>query len=250
MTKNVTVLLTHIWNDSIQNVYRELKKIHDVIILFDKDSKFYNESLKTNKDMRFFSEEDLKNVNMVKFDYRKYCDIAFFNDFAPIVLYADELLQYDYIYLWEYDVRFNGDYNYLFDSLKDVSQDLIVTRGMHKHTNKHDGWWPDNESKEYYYEKYPLKKEKSMMDIPIEYWYRALFCFSRLSNRLLKVLKDELPKYPEYFELIVPTLCLYNNMTITNVCYCGNKDLMSSTWSWMPYTGKMDEKNKLYHAIK
>lgn len=250
MTKNVIVLLTHVWNPGVKEVYDNLSKVYKTLVFFDKDSKYYNNNIDKLENVRLFTEEDLLKINMVKFHVRRDCNHCFFEDFSPIILYADELLQYDYIYLWEYDVRFNGDYKYLFDQFKDTKQDLVISRGVHNRTNKHDGWWPNNDAKEWYYEKYPLHKEKTMLDIPKKYWYRALFCFSRLSNRLLKVVKEEMPKYPEYFENIVPTLALYNDMSITNICYCGEEDVLAKSWSWLPYKGIMNEKNKLYHAIK
>ena len=238
---SVIVLLTHVWNDEVEDLYYKLSQCHKTLILFDASA---NEAPEI-EDVRGFVNEDFQNINMLK--WVEYSNInKFFNNFAPLILFKEELLQYEYIYLWEYDVRFNGDYKYLFNT-DFGNYDLLITRLVDVIKFINLSWWADQISFEYYYEKHPLQKNKKLIDIPITFWKQGLFCFSRLSNKLFKIVCEEFPQYPEYFELAIPTLAAYNNCTIKDLCDYG---VVARSWSWMPYTKQMTEYNKLYHAIK
>jgi hypothetical protein len=120
------------------------------------------------EDVRCFVDEDLQKINMLK--WIRYSNFnKFFNNFAPLMLFKDELLQYNYIYIWEYDVRFNGDYSDLFKT-DFGNYDLLITNTVDVINYINKKWWADETSFNYYYKNHPINKTKKLLDIPITFW--------------------------------------------------------------------------------
>lgn len=250
---NVIILLTHVWNDNIKDLHDKLSDCHKTLILFDETSSFYNDELRSLDNIRFFNDDKIKETGMEKYyPMPKNKDIKegelMFNNFSAILTIKDELLQYDYIYIWEYDVRFNGDYHTLFDVMSNLNDDMLSTNLTTYIYNANDEWWPHLNAGVFYKS---LNKEKTMLDIPKEYWVCSIMPFCRFSKKAMKLLIRELPKYPEYFEILVPTLCFFNYLKISDCIFIDNEHVTNKqTFDWRPQQGPMNQINKIYHAIK
>lgn len=211
------VFMTHKWGTRMQDMYNQFKNIHDTIVLADIESK--NE-YEMPEDTIYFDKKDFK-LPM----YQGYK--IFINNYNPFFTIYDKLIKYDYVYMVEWDVEFFGPWKTLFNLTDSIQDDFIISTMYSNHpdyikyqdTNyissfiiKEDG---SNLNK--IIELSELDNVKYIYDIPNEFYSIGLHCFSRYSNRFIKFLYKEIPHYKDFFEIVTPTLALYNGYSVTNL---------------------------------
>lgn len=220
--KYLIVLITHKWGSRIEAMYDDFKSIHDTIILADEAYK---------NEYNFPEESILFNKN--DFELAKYKGKykTFINNFNPFFMIYDKLIEYDYVYMVEYDVECLGDWCDFFKKTDNIKEDLILSTINTNSENikdlspltcplTTDAFYADIESQNtgyIYIVKDQSKIDKKLIDIPSNYYTKGLHCFSRYSRELLKMLYEELPHYQEFFEILVPTLALYHGFSITGL---------------------------------
>lgn len=238
--KELIVLLTHVWGNQLDELYSDLSSCKDTIILADKNSKYINDYPKDNPNLILFNGNSIEHGLY----HHKIDDHIFFNDFMPLFQIMDILQKYDRFWLIESDVRYNGNWEDFFKKIDSEEADLMVAWYNSYHNAPHFWWWPNKNTSQYYQSPYP--PTKTLLDIPQNRWRKGLFCISRISTHLMKLIYQEMPFYHEYFECLIPTLAYSNGFTIKNL---SKRDVLSKEYSWTKKNGYVED-NKIHHACK
>lgn len=249
------VLMTHKWGSRIEAMYDDFKSIHDTIILTDEA---YKNEYNFPEESIFFNKNDFE-LAKYKGKYK-----TFINNFNPFFMIYDKLIEYDYVYMVEYDVAYFGNWKNFFDEIDNLSEDLILStlRSNHpsiKNINPSQAalnpynFYPSKEAEEegynYIVKDYSKIDKKLLNNLPQEYYSIGLHCLSRYSNKLIRFLKEEMPHYREFFEMLTPTLAIYNGFSVTGLDLYNPKLLATfAARAWPKMTP--DCINKLFHPIK
>lgn len=216
------------------NMFKTATKLANIdhIIVSDYDNKNI-----TDKSIIFYSDEEAKKkqfINTIPFNKTP-------SAWDKCFLYLSTTeLKYDYYYLIEEDVYCQNFETFfdLFRCLEKYKEDLITCDFASKKKDPNWCFWG----------LYDLRDD-------IEY-YHSLNCFCRISKNLIKTILDIFPSQKPFYaeEILIPTICMNNNMTILN--YKVEKEIMKF---FGPMFGTIDvkkqkkikpQKNKIIHPIK
>lgn len=249
------VLMTHTWGSRLEFMYNKLKTIHDTILLVDnstQDYTFPEESI-------FFNKSEFEQIDNIS-EYK-----TFMNNFNPFFKIYDTLIKYNYVYMIEYDVEFLGSWERLFNLTDGIKSDLIISSLTSNYPNikKRKNTRKINEDEilkigkvtglcKYSFPEKNIQADKSILDIPSDYFSIGLCSFSRYSKKYLNFLYNELPHYKDYFELLIPSLALYHNFSIISLLdtypdICG---VFLPSIQNMQINVSYNKINKLFHPIK
>ena len=165
-------------------------------------------------------------------------------DHFPLFKYYLEHPNYDYYWHIEDDVRFHGDWKYLFDSFLDCDADFVA---CHIHTFEQDPNWPWWSSLKY--QDKPVSNENSV---------RSFNAVRRISNKALAFLHQSMQDgWSGHHEVLMPTLLYNNGFKISDFGGDGsfvpkgqeNKFYTHESMSHLPIElGAV--MNRIYHPIK
>lgn len=245
--KYLIVLITHKWGNMIEELYNNLSSCHKTILLID-------DEVDKNQFPKHIEKIFFQKKNSIKLGpiFHKGNFKPLINIFNPILQSYDYISKYDQIYIWEYDVRYSSDakgYQDFFKTLDNIDSDLVMARILTNYDVM--CWLPKpsiEENMKILIDKDNINITKTLNEIPREFWSIGLFCLSRINKNVLDLLYNEMGKYAEYFEILVPTLVRYHGLTIKNI-----SDINPSAFG--SYSGnnhivQIKDYNKLYHPIK
>lgn len=245
MLKNVILTLTDKQKNDIFNNYSLIEKSKhyndDFFIIYHKKQE--NSTItNTNYNYFFFTDLDLKKTGFKPLrDEYLPIDCHF-----PILKFYIEHPNYDYYWIIEDDVRFNGDWCLLFDNFRNISSDFISSSLFDLH-DKEEWVWTDSLYNPNVY-------------IPIEKRIRSFNPIYRISNKAIKYIYESiLNGWSGHHEVLIPTLLHNNNFTIndfaTDVKYAIKNNTqnfyLGETMRYRPIFSEIGTiKNKLYHPVK
>lgn len=236
--KTLIYYMSHILNKKILKRYNNIKN-----------------SLPKNYDIIFLISQNNKNNNLLESinNYIFYDDSLIFNKNCGGInpgiiienLYKEHInLNYDFYYLIEYDVIFNGDWKYFFETIEHTCNNADFIGAYIK--KKNNFYWEFFINDSFY--KTQLKS-----------------CIStvRLSNKALKTICKYSEKFNNktIYEMYWPTICYNNNLIIKSLSpnynddefNCGLNFCNMETYSVFFETydeSNLNEKNILYTRVK
>jgi len=165
-------------------------------------------------------------------------------DHFPLFKYYLEHPNYDYYWHIEDDVRFQGDWKYLFDSFIDCDDDFLACHIQTYHENPEWYWW--NSLK---FNGKQVQNERSI---------RSFNAVRRISNNALAFLHRSMQDgWSGHHEVLMPTLLYNNGFTISD--FGGDGSFVPNGLENTFYTHESmshlpielgNVKNRIYHPIK
>lgn len=160
----------------------------------------------------------------------------------PLMKFYSDYPGYDYYWVIEDDVIFNGDWNYFFDSFKDNQSDFISSYLQHEMESPGWYWW-------------------NTLVTGNEVCEKKICSFNpvyRLSNQALRLIDTALKSgWKGHHEVLIPTLLAHHGLKILDMGNTGS--FVEKTTTPAFYTPKTmshlpvevtEEKNLLFHPIK
>ena len=236
MKKNVVLYKNHVLNESIIKGYEKIKldcdpSAYDVVMLYDNSRRDFK-SPGTGFEFALFDMEDLK-----KMGYRLHPQkIIWNNGDYPLLYFYKQHPDYQYYWMVEYDVYFNGGrWGEFFDFYHKNHSDLLATLVKNYRQEPDWPWWKNHD--------FEVENDALM---------GCFYPLTRFSNRALKLLDEQYQSGKwGYCEVASPTLLNMHGYKVSDfgeVFY--NRDLFRYLppfpWEllrWLP-------KNKLYHPVK
>ena len=232
MNKQCFLLLTDFINDKIYEKYYNIKlatqNLGDAFILFH------------NKTEQLVSSEVFEFTDSVlhELNYNPICEnvlIPGSNHFPLLKFYLDNP-EYSHYWLIENDVEFTGDWNKLFEYVKNIEYDFISSfvGTYEEKTNKDWLWW---------------KAVVSPENIHKQYLTASFNPIYSLSNKASSILHEALQNgWKGHHEVIMATLFKSKNLIIKDF---GKKFYTDKTHLYRPIFKQAGElKNKIYHPVK
>ena len=255
MTNQVFLYLTQKTTSSLIEPFRklthEVEEFGEVFLLYHHKLDYVPEIIQNEKHFPF--------TNEVLYQYN-YFPIGFSlvpgNNHFPLLKFYQEYPDYDYYWCIEDDVRFSGDWGYLFSNFNNISADFISS----------------------HIQRAPLVPNWPMWDtlanpykvIPFEDRIRSFNPIYRISKEALEfVIKALQSKWCGHHEVLFPTLIYHADMEIMDFggrgefvplgfeskFYTEDNDdpylVLEGTMRWRPeFINVGDLENKIYHPIK
>jgi len=224
-TDNVWVI-----HDCTSNPEFEKRKFANVINYTNNDHKKIGYLSPTKAMVDSFANKALRTLPSI--------DIYFNPEYA-VIQFAKEHPEFDYIWRIEYDVYFNGHWQYFFDITNESDADFL---GLYVATKNE---WTIN-SKVW---------GTLNFDVPEEHEFGAFFPVQRYSRKLIEVLDKEYSsgKYG-YCEAAVPTLAYINGLKLQDLNELDNFYLPQTMRSvphpiWTPEYFR-NTQFMLYHPVR
>lgn len=255
MSKQVFLYLTQKTTSSLINPFRKLTieagGFGEVFLLYHHKLDYVPEIIQNEKHFLF--------TNKVLYEHN-YIPIGFSlvpgNNHFPLFKFYQEYPDYDYYWCIEDDVRFSGDWGYLFSSFKNISADFISSHIQRAPLVPNWPWWDTLA--------HPYKV------IPFEERIRSFNPIYRISNEALQLIHKALQnKWCGHHEVLFPSLVYqaelevldfggrgeFVNSGFESKFYTEEQDdptrILEGTLRWRPsYTEVGHISNKLYHPIK
>lgn len=217
---------THVLNEGVMAEYNKLKKSgYPVYLSVDNSKKVANGVLRPSEDLILVTEKDMKDMDLhfKSFHY----NVEYF------LLWALEKYDYDYYWLVEYDVRYNGSWKYFLDQYINVGTDLLAT-------------WIRNEDAEPWY---PFWETLSQW-MPCENKWAIFFPLSRFSRKSLFHLRERYRQnWHGYCEVVVPTVLKRDGFSVEDLNH-PKRFYNEETWKWRPEVSvERRFKNFLFHPV-
>lgn len=191
MKRNALLFITHKVDDKIIELFGQLKREtseregFDLFLVYNgNEGNCHKDVEKFNHDKVFYFNEDVVNECGFKMHYYYPYNQKFFghNVEYSFLTFFRKNNNYDYYWIIEYDVLFNGNWNTFFDYFEDKDTDFITNYiGSVKNAMNKLKMWKEQFGKFLW-----LKT----LNIPLENRYRSLNCIFRISNRAMKYVVD------------------------------------------------------------
>lgn len=126
---------------------------------------------------------------------------------------------YEYYYLIEYDVRFIGDWRSLFHHLSRLPEDLICS-----HFSMYNNIYEQGPYPRWKLRKMFSKEDRLIIDESgkiTDDLYFSFLPFCRLSNSLMRLVYDYYETYDGFFEIVIPTICIKNDLSVIDLDHLG-----------------------------
>ena len=188
------------------------------------------DSLKYNNDINHFEYNFFNYVKEpIDFCYATYVSIYD----------LQKLKQYDYIWLLEDDVVFNGDFKYFFDSYKDKTYDLICPHYTFK--QKNSPWWDKQKN---------IIRGNYKTKMPTSGGLGQIFRFSKKIIEIMTTLTEN--GIYSHHEVFPHTVCDLENLTYHSIIdyIFLNKEYFFCNKRFKEEDLEKIPKNLLVHAIK
>jgi hypothetical protein len=246
--KVVVLFLTHTAERNalaeFERLRRQTKRQAEAFVLFHQKDQIVTQRLH-GVPVWHFTDEQLRELNY----HWLSSGIVPGNTHFPLLSFFSAVPHYDFYWVIEHDVRFNGSWRFLFDGFDESNSDFISS---HIRAFEEDPAW-------YWWESlsHPQKT------IPKEQRVRSFNPIYRISNQGLRYLHQcHLAGWRGHFEVLIPTLLQHKGFEISDFGGFGsfvapenrNKfyiDGPAGTMRWRPPFSRIGQrKNKLYHPIK
>jgi hypothetical protein len=196
--KNALLYLTHIWTPEIQSEFEKLYLMKgpdfpETWLLLDSNTPGSAEIAERYERCHLFDATEMMNLPYPHVEGSRLIDHAHF----PLLDFYFKHPDFDFYWFVEYDVRFTGEWETLFNAFKPFNHDLITSH-IRRHAQEplwH--WWP--------HFLHPAKK------IPEKNLLRSFNVIFRISNKALQFIHEaQIDGWRGLNESTFPTL-LYNN---------------------------------------
>ena len=192
--KIAVLFVAHKYNESSIIGYNRLvneldNNIYDVVWCVPFDVKVDDESINVYRYGNTFVKRD-----------------GFYNPSFILERFYIEYKNYNYYYIHEYDVSYNGNYKDIFDKLDNYNNADLICAYVQKKTDKiYWQWWNTFKSKtDKLYPNYTLLK--------------SCLSFCRLSNTALNLITSYSEKRNDViYELYYPTICYHHGLKINSL---------------------------------
>lgn len=189
MKNNAVCYLTN--NKNTEEMERRYKLLpHDTdnfIITEIKNNLTYNNEIKLFK---FDSNIDYITSPFIRWTY------------VSLINFYDTFPDYDYYWLLEDDLLFNGDFSVFFNDTKKLDEDIIICYGHYRDKSNNEGWYNVEGNKIFNYE----------VDSPLA---GGFACIQRWSNKFTSLLSNlHKNKAFGHLESFPMTVAFKNNMKI------------------------------------
>ncbi len=245
MKKQAILFKTHFITSEILKEYENLKSscdnsIYDVFLLYDNSRNDFNTK---NINSFLFTLDDIKKLNYQSIEeykeFHSYPQFWFHADY-PVLFFFNSYPEYDYYWQIEFDVRFNGDWNYFFGRFENDNSDLLSTNICFKKEEEEWCMW-----------------NLHNLNIDEGKLIKNFFPIIRISNRSLHLIDE---KYKEglmgYCELIVSTILNLYGYTIKDIDHRFYTDsTLRFKYPTSPFLYGLiryipNYRNKLFHPIR
>ena len=234
-------------NKSSEFVVSNFKKISesvqnydDTVFVYHQNDNYIPDNIKSLNHYVFTNNifDELDYIPLEKYSLLPGCD------HFPLFKFYLEHPNYDYYWHIEDDVRFQGDWKYLFDSFSDCNADFIACNIQTNHENPDWYWW------------FSLKYQGETVSNEIK--VRSFNAVRRISNRALAFLhKSMLEGWSGHHEVLMATLLHNNGFKMSDFGGEGsfvpkgqeNRFYTVESMSHLPIEMGFVE-NRIYHPIK
>jgi len=226
--------------DNFINISKSVN-IYDVaVFLYHQNDNLIPENIKSLNYYVFTNNifDELDYIPLKKYSLLPGCD------HFPLFKYYLEHPNYDYYWHIEDDVRFQGNWKYLFYSFINCDADFLSCHIQTYHENPDWYWWSSLK-----YQNKPVSNESSI---------RSFNAVRRISNKALAFLHQSMQEgWSGHHEVLMPTLLYNNGFTISDFGGDGsfvpkgheNKFYTHKSMSHLPIE-MGDVTNRIYHPIK
>ncbi len=226
--ENVILCRCHFIDDEALGLYQAIKEScgleYDVIFLCDQT----NSAIKMVQGCSYHTS-DLKEVSKMGYRMWEGRGLHFHMDYEVLHFYR-AFPSYEYYWVLEYDVRFNGNWSDFFKAFRENKADLLSTYVRRRRDDPHWIWW-DTHNLE-------VSDDRLM----------AIFCpVVRFSRKALEVLHEKhLAGLYGYCEVVVPTIISQAGLNVMDISERFYDPLASFN-----YNGVIcPQKGKLSHPVK
>ena len=259
MASNTVVLyMTHLYDNVVADEYERLKRqcerSHDVRLLYDASSRRARRA-RTRADAFGFRPQQALDRFGRHFLSPKAKRLWPGSSDLALMTYALDQSAYEFYWLVEYDVRFTGPWNKLFDVFADNQADLLTTTIRRCSDQPNWRWW----------------STLVAPDLELSHAER-IRCFMpvlRISRRAIELLLTAYGQgWRGHYECTVPTILSKHGLTIEDIGGDGefvspsnvnrfyrntpdNPYMTPGTFVWRPILDRPgDEPDKLWHPVK
>ncbi len=201
--KCAVLFMTHTWNVEVESHFRNLRDTlsisdYDVIVLLQKNSRWQRINLPEDTPYYIFTKHSISKLGYTPI--RK--TIVPGSNHFPLFQFYKDYPHYEYYWIVEYDVCFNGNWNTLFGAYKNSNVDFLSS-----HITHYDGgdkawyWW--------------LSLEKAKNHVPLTQRLSSFNPIYRLSHRAMQFLNEKMREgHKGHHEVLIPTLLHTNGYTL------------------------------------
>lgn len=252
--KNVILFITHKWDSVVEEHYEKLKndiknrKDFDLFICYNNNN---NEQINKGN-VYYFNKKSVENDGFIMHYYWPGTTDFYGNNYEySFMSFFKHYPDYNYYWIIEYDVIFNGNWNILFDAYEKDDTDFIASN-LNKYEIYKDFWGkcgPMN-----FFDKYLIKYGNNRIKT-----FNPIF---RISKKGLEVIQSIYNKREYgFFEEFLPTVIYNNSLKVSDFNKKGfvkgggitkELDNTAATMRFMPEWNKNEiiENNILYHPVK
>jgi len=259
MASNTVVLyMTHVYDGAVAEEYERLKlecePSYDVRLLYDASSRRARRAGKRPDSFGFRPQQVLDRFGRHFLDPQAKGLWPGSSDLA-LMAYALDHPPYDFYWLIEYEVRFSGQWNSLFDAFAANQADLLTTTIRRRPDQPNWHWWsslaaPDAE----------LSQDEQI---------RCFLPVLRMSRKGIDLLLTAYGQgWRGHYECTVPTILSKHGLAIEDIGgdgefvspgnvnrfytnTVGNAHMTPGTFVWRPsFEGPGGEPDKLWHPVK
>ena len=254
--RSIFLFLTDKESVTVLNVFKTLQKAvshpDNALILFHQKEPVITDALK-NLNPFLFTYESLLDLNYIPI----VMNIVPGSNHFPVLQFFLNYQHYDHYWVVEDDVRFTGEWQYLFDFFNDYDHDFISCHIRRFEQEPEWFWWGSLVHR--------------FKNIPVDMRIRSFNPIYRISKRALHFIHCTLQEqWKGHHEVLLPTLLYHNGYKILDfggdgdfiavgsqdrfyTSSCGDPKgvLSEGTMRFRPVWNEPGDKiNKLYHPVK
>mgnify|MGYP003705815909 CR=1 FL=1 len=216
---NVFAIKLHWFNEHIVNeiikIYRDISHNSYIIILFDQTRTDFEKQIEKHQELlKIFNidyelerpinthtivitdDNNLKKINNLHLNNEYNLDSCLINLYRKT-----QHLDIKYYWQTEYDIRFNGDYNFLYNNIGDCDYLANEFRNDYEKTKNYWWWWNNLDN----------------WSCDTTNLVRCLTFFIRISKKFMHIINENAGIKSGFCELYFSTLCKNSNLTYDNI---------------------------------
>jgi hypothetical protein len=228
--KIIYVYRTHFWNSFCKTQYKNIQSDcgkENVFLLYDNTKNSFPDVL--DQHIIQINNKDCEKINTLHKNNKEQVEsqICVFTQNCPV--------DFDHLWLIEYDVVCDGNWHSTFEKCNSNSSDFLGTCVQSYAENMFWGLW---------YRIYGRIRHKPA----IQKRYKCFFPITRFSKSLITELQKNMGIYSGFCEVYIPTLAKQKNLTIENI----PQDMLGETFIYSEskdFKAVFKNENKLYHPF-
>jgi len=258
-SRSALLWMTHVWNDDLEAEFKKILHNNDpdfpeVWLILDSRTPDSADLRNRFQRCHIFNEEELFRC----LHYPHHEGVTLFDNMHfPVLDFYLSRPEYDFYWVIEFDVRYNGDWGRFLHAFSMYNHDLVTSHIRHFHEEPGWWWWDS--------------LQHGSKTIDRDRYLRSFNVIYRISNRALALVHDaQLHGWYGHPEELLPTLLYNNGFSLLdfggdgefvmpggkNVFYTSGSTVNGilnpfCTMRWRPSRAKAGIwKNKLYHPVK